>query len=68
SMPVFSDTNITPERQRDVIAFLNTIEEEPSPGGSTLGNLGPVTEGLFVWIVGIGALIGCAVWLGAKAA
>jgi ubiquinol-cytochrome c reductase cytochrome c subunit len=30
--------------------------------------MGPVSEGLFVWIVGIGALIGCAVWLGAKAA
>ncbi len=68
SMPVFNDSNISPERKRDVIAFLNTLEKEPSPGGSTLGNLGPVTEGLFVWIVGIGALIGCAVWLGAKAA
>ncbi len=68
SMPVFNDTNISPERKRDVIAFLNSVEEEPAAGGSTLGNLGPVTEGLFVWIVGIGALIGCAVWLGAKAA
>jgi len=68
SMPVFNDQNITPERKRDVIAFLNTIQEEPNASGSALGNLGPVPEGLFVWIVGIGALIGCAVWLGSKAA
>ena len=45
-----------------------TIDEQPNPGGLTLGNLGPVTEGLFVWIFGLGALIGCAVWLGAKSA
>ncbi len=68
SMPVFNDQNITPQSKRDVIAFLKTIENEPNASGSSLGNLGPVPEGLFVWIVGIGALIGCAVWLGAKAA
>jgi ubiquinol-cytochrome c reductase cytochrome c subunit len=68
SMPVFNDANITPENKRNVIAFLKTIQEEPNASGSSLGNLGPVPEGLFVWIVGIGALIGCAVWLGSKAA
>ena len=45
--------------------FLESVREEPAPGLS-LGRLGPVTEGAFGWIVGIGALIGCAVWLGAK--
>ena len=28
---------------------------EPNPGGFGLGRIGPVTEGLVVWIVGIGA-------------
>ena len=32
-----------------------------------VGRLGPVTEGGISWVVGLGALIGCAVWLGAKA-
>jgi ubiquinol-cytochrome c reductase cytochrome c subunit len=68
SMPVFNDANITPESKRDVIAYLKTIEQEPNASGSSLGNLGPVPEGLFVWIVGIGAMIGAAVWLGSKAA
>jgi ubiquinol-cytochrome c reductase cytochrome c subunit len=68
SMPVFNDSNITPESKRDLIAYLTTVQNQPNASGSSLGNLGPVPEGLFVWIVGIGALIGCAVWLGAKAA
>ncbi|GAB3592018.1 c-type cytochrome [Angustibacter peucedani] len=67
-MPVFNDANITPESKRDLIAFLKTVENEPNAAGSSLGNLGPVPEGLFVWVIGIGALIGCAVWLGSKAA
>ncbi len=68
NMPVFNDTNLTPESKRDIIAFLNTIDEAESPGGMTLGSLGPVTEGLFAWVFGLGILIGCAVWLGSKSA
>ena len=68
SMPVFNDANITPENKRDLIAYLKTVSNEPNAGGSSLGSLGPVPEGLFAWVVGIGALIGCAVWLGSKAA
>jgi ubiquinol-cytochrome c reductase cytochrome c subunit len=68
SMPVFNDNNITPQSKQDVIAYLDSVNSSPHQAGSSLGNMGPVSEGLFVWIVGIGALIGCAVWLGAKAA
>ncbi len=68
SMPVFSDENLNPESKRDIIAFLNTIEEQENPGGMALGSLGPVTEGLFAWVFALGILIGCAVWLGSKSA
>jgi ubiquinol-cytochrome c reductase cytochrome c subunit len=67
SMPVFSDGTLTPTDKRDVIAFLKSIESEPNPGGASLGRIGPVSEGAVGWIVGMGMLIGCAVWLGAKA-
>lgn len=67
SMPVFNDNTITPENKRDIIAYLRTIGTAPSPGGFNLGALGPVTEGLVAWVIGLTALIGCAVWLGAKA-
>lgn len=65
SMPVFNDANLTPEQKRDIIAFIN-VQHQGSPGGLDLGSLGPVGEGLWVWIVGIGGLIGMAVWIGAK--
>ena len=68
SMPVFNDTNIDPQGKRDVIAFLQSVHESPTPGGMKLGALGPVTEGLFAWIFGLGILVGCAVWLGQKSA
>lgn len=67
SMPVFNDANLTPEDKRDVIAFLDQ-QHQGSPGGTDLGAVGPVVEGLWVWIVGMGALIGAAVWIGAKSA
>ncbi len=66
SMPVFSDQVLTPENKRDIIAYLKTVEEEPNPGGLGVGRIGPVSEGLWAWLVGIGALVGVAVWIGAK--
>ena len=68
SMPVFNDANLTPEAKQKVISYLKAQENEPAVGGFTLGNLGPVSEGLFAWIFALGILIACAVWLGKKAA
>ncbi|WP_456846151.1 cytochrome bc1 complex diheme cytochrome c subunit [Cellulomonas sp. P5_C6] len=65
SMPVFNDANITPEEKRDIIAFID-LQGGASPGGLDLGALGPVSEGLWAWVVGMGLLIGAAVWIGAK--
>ncbi len=62
-MPVFSDKVLKPEEKRDIIAFLESIENQPKYGGSTMGSFGPVSEGLFVWLVGIGSLVGFAVWI-----
>jgi ubiquinol-cytochrome c reductase cytochrome c subunit len=67
SMPVFGDGTMPPGDKRDIIKFLTTTRTEPSPGGLALGKIGPVSEGGIGWLVGIGGLIGCAVWLGAKA-
>jgi len=67
SMPKFNEANITSEEKRDVIAYLAYLEETPTAGGASLGGIGPVSEAVVAWIVGIGGLIGCAVWLGARA-
>jgi ubiquinol-cytochrome c reductase cytochrome c subunit len=62
-MPVFSDSVITPDEKRDIIAYLNKVESDPGYGGASLGALGPVSEGLTAWLVGIGACVGFAVWI-----
>jgi len=65
SMDTFSNGNITPEMKRDVIAYIESMKTQPGYGGFGLGNLGPVSEGLFAWIVGLGSLVGFAVWIAA---
>ncbi|QDG67143.1 c-type cytochrome [Pseudarthrobacter sp. NIBRBAC000502772] len=63
NMPVFSDANVTPEGKRDIVTFLKQIEANGSPGGADLGALGPVAEGLFVWVAGLGVIIAFTIWL-----
>jgi ubiquinol-cytochrome c reductase cytochrome c subunit len=67
SMPVFSDKTITPAEKLSIIKWIKATEAEPQLAGSSLGRVGPVTEGLLVWTLGIGLLIGVAVWLAMKA-
>jgi ubiquinol-cytochrome c reductase cytochrome c subunit len=64
-MPNFSNGNLGPEEKRDVIAYLDSIQDQPEYGGFGLGGLGPVSEGLFAWLLGIGGLVGFAVWIAA---
>ncbi len=67
-MPVFSDGVVRPEDKRAIIAYLNTLHDQPNEGGLNLGGLGPVSEGLWAWILGLGTLMGLAVWIAAKGA
>ncbi|SDE55106.1 cytochrome bc1 complex diheme cytochrome c subunit [Auraticoccus monumenti] len=66
-MPVFAESTISDENVRQIIAYLETLQQEPS-GGLTLGGLGPVSEGLWGWIIGIGGLSLFAVWIASKGA
>ena len=67
AMPVFSDKTITPAEKLSIIKWIKAAENEPQLGGAALGRVGPVTEGLLVWTLGLGLLIGVAVWLATKA-
>ena len=66
NMPVFNDLNLTPEEKKDIISYLSYIESNPSAGGLELSNLGPVSEGLFLWVFGLGAIVALTVWITAK--
>ncbi|MGW0803099.1 cytochrome bc1 complex diheme cytochrome c subunit [Nonomuraea sp. NPDC002799] len=66
AMPVFNDTTITPEEKRSMIAYITQVREQTDPGGFGLGRIGPVTEGLVAWVVGLAALALAAIWITAK--
>ena len=70
NMPNFPDTTLSQQNKKDIIAYLNAVngDKTESPGGLELGGLGPVSEGLFAWIFGLGALIVVAVWVAARTA
>jgi ubiquinol-cytochrome c reductase cytochrome c subunit len=67
NMPKFSDRQLTPEEKADIIAYIKSVgDNNNNPGGNALGGIGPVSEGLIAFIVGLAGLIGVALWLGAK--
>ena len=66
NMPVFNDLNLTPSDKKDVVAYLEYLKANPSPGGLELSSIGPVSEGLFMWVLGLGAIIGLTIWITAK--
>jgi ubiquinol-cytochrome c reductase cytochrome c subunit len=63
-MPKFSNGVLKPQEKREIIAYIHSLAEQPGYGGSKLGSMGPVSEGLFGWVFGIGALILAAAWIG----
>jgi ubiquinol-cytochrome c reductase cytochrome c subunit len=66
AMPVFSDGALSPQAKRDIIAYITQTRTEVNPGGFSLGRTGPVTEGLAVFLGGMGFLVVISMWLTAK--
>jgi ubiquinol-cytochrome c reductase cytochrome c subunit len=67
-MPAFPDRALSPEEKRQIIAYLNHLHGQPNQGGLTLGALGPVSEGFWAWVAGLGVLVIFTVWITAKGA
>jgi ubiquinol-cytochrome c reductase cytochrome c subunit len=66
AMPVFSDGALSPSAKRDIIAYVTQTRVEPNPGGFSLGRTGPVTEGLVIFLGGLGFLVLISMWITAK--
>ena len=66
NMPNFPNTTMPVEKKQAIIKYIEHLQSSADPGGLALGSYGPVTEGVFIWIAGIGALLLAAVWIGAK--
>ena len=66
NMPKFSDRQLTADEKKDIIAYIKSAEESPNPGGFGLGGIGPVTEGMVMWFIGIVVLVAFAMWIGSR--
>jgi ubiquinol-cytochrome c reductase cytochrome c subunit len=68
NMPRFSERQLTPEEKKDIIAYVKSVTDgNNNPGGNPIGGLGPQSEGFIAFVVGIVALLGITLWIGAKA-
>ena len=67
NMPKFSDRQLTPEEKKDIVAYVKSASQTMNPGGYGLGGFGPASEGMAVFIIGMVAAIGVALWIGARA-
>ncbi|MEU5109781.1 c-type cytochrome [Streptomyces sp. NPDC021354] len=70
NMPSFPDTTLPEEKKKAIIAYLDTVNSDKTatPGGMEIGGLGPVSEGLFGWVFGMGAMIALTIWVAARTA
>ncbi len=66
NMPKFSDRQLSPEEKADIVSYVRHAAESRSPGGYGLGGFGPTSEGMAIWIIGMVAVIGVALWIGAR--
>lgn len=66
NMPKFSDRQLNADEKKDIIAFIKAAKETPSQGGYGLGGIGPVTEGMMMWLVGIVVCVAAALWIGSR--
>ena len=68
SMPRYSDAQLTrTRRSRSLDPLRRYLTESGDVGGADLGRYGPISEGLVIWVVGITALVGMTLWIGARA-
>lgn len=66
SMPRYSDVTLTEEEKRAITRYVTYLQDSENPGGVGLGRYGPTAEGLVAWVVGITALVGMTLWIGAR--
>jgi ubiquinol-cytochrome c reductase cytochrome c subunit len=67
AMPRFTDRQLNPQEKADIIAYVLAVRgQNTAPGGLAIGEIGPVSEGLVAFLVGLVALVGFTAWLGSR--
>jgi len=59
-MPKFSTSQLSDSQLNSIIRFIQSTNHPDNAGGWSIGNLGPIPEGLVAWGIGIPlVLLGC---------
>lgn len=65
NMPRFGPKTLSDTQVRDVVAYVTQYLQHPgTPGGLSLGGVGPVAEGFVGLFVGVGLCVLVAFWIG----
>ncbi len=67
NMPVFSDSQLSPQEKRAIIAYIQSYRSTVDPGGYPAGGYGPVPEGLIAFLLGMGMIVASVLWMGSRA-
>ncbi len=66
TMPVFNNGALNDDQVNSIARYVEHLKTADHPGGYSIGSLGPFSEGFIGWIVGLGALLGLARWIGSR--
>ena len=66
AMPVFGEDVFSPDEVDAIVAYVVALQDARDRGGAPIGHIGPVAEGAVGWIVGLGAVLIVARWIGTK--
>ena len=65
-MPVFEQ--LGPEERDAIALYVLALQEVEDPGGLSLGRVGPIPEGFVAIVIGTGACLLAALWIGRRRA
>lgn len=64
NMPVFQESTINPQELSNIAAYVQYLRHPRDRGGASLGHTGPIAEGFVGLLVGVGAAVGIAAFVG----
>lgn len=66
TMPAFPERVLSDEEADAIASYVAALQHTPDPGGIALVHFGPFSEGAIAWLIGIGALLVTAKWIGRR--
>lgn len=64
AMPEYGEELINEHEMNSLVKYVLYLREPEDRGGDPIWHLGPLTEGLIGWVVGLGVLILACLWIG----